>query len=750
LASRGVSGGFVIEVAAHAIWEFLERPQGTDHRAVQLIGGLNHLSTQRVVLQIVPDAFVRIQFGSVGGKKNRRNRCCISSVLSQLLTNAPTFDMAMCYLKMQRFIHIPDPYSLEYRMRYLWRAIKLLLPLKGLLVLYVGCTILLASVSSVPFGVGNVLLHHLRLAEQDPAAATVESGAAAGMEDTALHQGASATTKLKSGQDAVSKWINAQLVTWFGAGTSLLYALCLIILACLVVKGVLDFLVSYLQGYIATKLQMDATVRVMRHALTLDMDFFDNEKMGDLAVRVYGDTGTLRATAKVTLDMLEKPPHILFLIGIAAWLNWQLFLIGALGIPLMVVPFYTLTRKLYKNTYKAIDTQIDISQAGGQMLGGLRLVRAYHATEAEGRNFARLIYKYMGYSMRKIVLRAIQRPLTEVILGLGAILVLMVGSGQVMRGETSLENFMVFLAALMALSHPVKGLLSTLSDITEFVPSAERTFELLDRKPKIVEKLNAVELQPLQREIVFENVTLDYGRGPIFEGLHLSIRKGERLGIVGRTGVGKSSLLWLLLRFYEPKVGRVLIDGVDIREATFQSLRGHMAVVAQDTFLFHTTIAENIRYGRPGASQEDLVTAAQAAAIHDEIMSFPEGYQTVTGHGGAALSGGQRQRLSVARAILRAAPVLLLDEATSAMDTEREAHVQAALDKLACGRTSIVIAHRLSTIRGCDRIVVFADTGGIEKIGTHAELLATSPTYKRLWDRLAGRKDATIDDAAAD
>jgi len=635
-------------------------------------------------------------------------------------------------------------------LRYLWRAIKLLLPLKGLLALYIGCTLLLAAVSSAPLGVGNALLYNLRLAAQDAAAAPVELGEAASAALPAAPQGAHKASRLTPDQDDVSKWANTKLVSWFGTGMSLVYALCLIILACLVVKGVLDFLVSYLQGYISTKLQMDATVRVMRHALTLDMGFFDSEKMGDLAVRVYGDTSTLRATAKVTLDMLEKPPHILFLIAVAVCLNWQLFLIGALGIPLIVVPFYTLTRKLYKNTYKAIGTQIDISQAGGQMLGGLRLVRAYNATDAEGRNFARLIYKYMGYAMRKIVIRAIQRPLTEVILGLSVVLVLIVGSGQVMRGEKSLESFVIFLIALGTLAHPVRGLLSTLSDIAEFVPSAERTFELLDRKPKIVEKPGAVELQPLQREIVFESVTLDYGRGPIFQGLDLAIRKGERVGIVGRTGVGKSSLLWLLLRFYEPKEGRIRIDGVDIRDVTFHSLREHMALVAQDTFLFHTTIEENIRYGRPGATKEEIVAAAKAAAIHDEIVSFPEGYQTVTGHGGAALSGGQRQRLSVARAILRDAPILLLDEATSAMDSEREAQVQAALEKLAQGRTSIVIAHRLSTIRGCDRIVVFADTGGIEKVGTHDELLSVSPTYKRLWDRLAGRKDATVDDAAAD
>lgn len=615
-------------------------------------------------------------------------------------------------------------------MKYLWRAVKLLFPLKHLLVAYVVVTMLLAAVSSAPLGLGNVLLYHL----QQGATSVPGSGAAQPESEEAKPK----AKEFKADKDTISRWANTHLTAWLGTGQSLVYGLCGLILACLVVKGVLDFITSYLQGYISTKLQMDATVRVMRHALTLDIGFFDKEKMADLGVRIYGDTGTLRATAKVTLDMLEKPPYILFLACMAVYLNWQLFLVGLIGVPIIVVPFYLLTRKLYKNTRKAIGTSIDMSQAGGQVLGGMRMVRAYNAVESEGENFARLCYKYMGYVMRKVIIRAAQRPMTEVLMGVGVILVMMVGSGQVLSGQTSVENFITFLAALGMLASPTRGFLNTLGDIAEFVPSAERTFELLDYRPKIVEKPNAVPCPRLAREISFENLTLDYGRGPVFQNLSFTVRKGERVGIVGRTGIGKSSLIYMLLRFYDPVAGAIKIDGVDLRDVTFTSLREQMALVSPDTWLFHTSIEENIRYGKPGATLEEVMEAAKAAAIHDEIMSFPDGYKTVTGAGGASLSSGQRQRVAVARAILRNAPILLLDEATSAMDTSSEARVQAALDRLSEGKTSIVIAHRLSTVKTADRIVVFAETGGIEAIAPHDELLRISPTYKRLWDRLAG------------
>ncbi|MCY3023426.1 MAG: ATP-binding cassette domain-containing protein, partial [Planctomycetota bacterium] len=299
--------------------------------------------------------------------------------------------------------------------------------------------------------------------------------------------------------------------------------------------------------------------------------------------------------------------------------------------------------------------------------------------------------------------------------------------------------FIIFVGALMLLRSPFMAMVSTMGEIAELLPSAERTFEVLDVKPTVLDAPNAVPCPQLKRQIVFENVSFDYGRGPVLRDLNLAVNAGEKIGIVGRTGVGKSTLLALMLRFYDPTSGRILVDGVDIRAATLRSVRAQMALVAQQSFLFHATVAENIRYGKPGATDEEVIAAAKTAMIHDEIMAQPLGYETLCGErGGELFSGGQRQRIAVARAVLRNAPILLLDEANSALDAFSERRVQEALDKLVVSRTSLIVAHRLSTLRNVDRIVVFGDGGGIEAIGTHQELLTGSPSYRLLWQEQQG------------
>jgi len=280
---------------------------------------------------------------------------------------------------------------------------------------------------------------------------------------------------------------------------------------------------------------------------------------------------------------------------------------------------------------------------------------------------------------------------------------------------------------------PATAMMLTLGELAEFLPSAERTFEILDVKPTIIEQPNAPVCPRLKQHLVFENISFDYGRGQILKNFTLSIAAGEKIGIVGRTGVGKSTLLSLLMRFYDPSAGQILIDGININSVSLSSLRAQIALVNQTPFLFQTTVADNIRYGRPNASDEDVIEAAKAARIHDEIMQQPLAYKTLCGErGGELFSGGQRQRIAVARAILRNAPILLLDEATSALDAYSERRVQEALDKLVVNRTSLIVAHRLSTLRNTDRILVFGDNGGLEAIGTHDELLRSSPTFRIL------------------
>jgi ABC-type multidrug transport system fused ATPase/permease subunit len=336
--------------------------------------------------------------------------------------------------------------------------------------------------------------------------------------------------------------------------------------------------------------------------------------------------------------------------------------------------------------------------------------------------------------------RSIQRPLTELMLGVGLVGVLLYGGLQSIKQPGYIHNFLAFVGALGMLYGPLRAMMGTTVEMSELLPSAERTFEVLDLKPVIAQAPDAIECPKLKQAIEFKDVTFEYpGRGNVFEKLNLTIHAGEKIGIVGPTGVGKSTLLSLLMRFYDPIQGQVSIDGVNIKNTTLSSLRAQMAFVNQRPFLFHDSVMENIRYGRPDATDEEVMEAAKKAMVHDEIMAQPEGYKTLCGErGGELFSGGQGQRICVARAILRQASILLLDEATSSLDTFSERRVQEALDKLVENCTSVIVAHRLSTLRNVNRLVVFGEKGGIEAIGPHDELLKSSVTYRKLWSEQSG------------
>jgi ATP-binding cassette, subfamily B, bacterial MsbA len=606
--------------------------------------------------------------------------------------------------------------------RYFFRAVKLLRPYAWLLAVYVIFTAIAAVFNAAPVALGKAYLEHL------------QRGGSGEMDVLG-----------KSAPTDVFHCVDDTLVSWFGNDPyTYLYGICVIIIVCVALKGFCDFLTSFTSAWIAQRLQMDAMERLMNHVLSLDIGFHDRRKMGDLVSRMVGDTNCLRITAKLTLEFIEKPPQIIFLVIMAVALSWKLFLIGAIGLPLVIGPIMTFTRRIYKHAMRARVQAADMAEDMLQDLTGMRTVHAYEAVKAEGENFNLLAEKFFHSCMRMSRNRALLKPISETLMMVGGIAVLAVGSTWVLKGEMTLASFVAFLAALSMCYNPLRGMLSSFGELAEFVPSAERAFELLDTKPKIVDAPNATVCPTLQKEIVFERVTLDYGRGPVFRDLDLRIKVGERIGIAGRTGIGKSTLLSLLLRFYDPTGGRILIDGEDIRNVKLSSLRVQMALVTQDPFLFHTTIEDNIRYGKPGASMDEIASAAKAAAVHDEILQQPDGYKTIVGERGVTLSGGQRQRISVARAILRNAPILLLDEATSALDSSIEKQVQDALDELSRGRTTLVVAHRLSTIRTADRIVVFSDEGGIEAVAPHDELLQTSATYRHLWERQSGHTASPV------
>jgi len=595
-------------------------------------------------------------------------------------------------------------------MKDLWRAFKLVLPHRGMLAIYLLTSLGLAVFGSAPLILLKTFLNKLQR--------------------TPPH-------------DAPGRYVDELLTAQFGSGKEYIYALCILTFGLWVMKAIFDFLNTYIVAWLSQRLRLEAMEQVMRKLLLLDQPFFDKQKVGDMVSRMVLDGENLRRVVKLFLDFVRQPFMVVSLVAIAVYYDPYLFLIGAIGVPFVVVPLFKVVRSVGRQTRKYLEKSAEMTQAMLQNLQGMRIIHAYEASEKEGNSFAAMAQSLFRTGMRRSRSRAMQHPLTEMMLGAGLVGVMFVGGVKFFDDPNAdPSGFLIFIAALGLSYGPVRAMMGSIAELAELLPSAERTFEILDVKPTIVDLPDAQPCPLLKKEIVFENVSFDYGRGMVLNKLNLSIRAGEKIGIVGRTGVGKSTLLSLLLRFYDPTAGRVLIDGVDIRHSTLATLRVQMALVNQSPFLFHASVADNIRYGKPNASDEEVAEAAKLAMVHDEVMAQPEGYQTLCGErGGELFSGGQRQRIAVARAILRNAPILLLDEATSALDADSERRVQEAIDKLVISRTSLIVAHRLSTLRNVDRILVFGDEGGIEAIGTHQELMITSKTYHLLWMQQHGGKD---------
>jgi subfamily B ATP-binding cassette protein MsbA len=368
-----------------------------------------------------------------------------------------------------------------------------------------------------------------------------------------------------------------------------------------------------------------------------------------------------------------------------------------------------------------------------ETISGSRIVKAFGMEDYENRRFAKENERLFKLIMKSVSIRAISSPLMEFLGGLGIAAIILYGGYQVIYGMSTPGTFFSFLAALLMLYEPAKRLTNVYNTVQQGLAGAERVFSVIDTVPEILDRPGAKPLPRILRSIDIDHVTFCYDETPVLKDIKLEIRAGEVVAFAGMSGGGKTTLVNLIPRFYDVTEGRILIDGRDIRDVTSDSLREQIAIVTQQTILFNDTIRNNIAYGDIRKSEEDIIRAARAANAHDFIMKLPKGYETAIGEQGVKLSGGERQRISIARALLKDAPILILDEATSALDTEAEVEVQEALNELMKGRTTLVIAHRLSTIRNADRIIVLAD-GRIVEEGTHEALLAKEGEYYKLYN----------------
>ena len=487
-------------------------------------------------------------------------------------------------------------------------------------------------------------------------------------------------------------------------------------------------LVAWVQERVVADFRRDMYVRLMG----ADLGFFVNTETGNLIARFTSDSAVLRSSLlRAMTGAIRHGLKLVALVGVMVYQEWLLALMAVVVFPLAAWPIVSIGRRIRRAAAIMQARIADLTIRLDETFPAARLIKAFRMERGEIARAATAIEQVFKRSYRAARIAAITRPVMEALSGVMVAGVILVGGSMVIAGSMTTGEFSSFLGALLLSYQPVKALAGLNNVLQEGLAAAQRVFAVLDIEPDIVDAPNAKPISVAGGEVRFDAVRFSYNGGvPAVAGVDLIAPAGATIALVGPSGAGKSTLLNLIPRFYDVDEGTISVDGHDIRRVTLASLRDSIALVSQEVTLFNDTIRDNIAYGRPDATMEEIVEAAKNAGAHDFIEALPDGYETPAGELGERLSGGQRQRISIARAMLKDAPILLLDEATSSLDTESERAVQAALDRLKTGRTTIVIAHRLSTVVGSDLIYVI-ERGRVVESGTHAELISAGGAYAR-------------------
>ncbi len=501
-----------------------------------------------------------------------------------------------------------------------------------------------------------------------------------------------------------------------------------------VVKGICDFGQYFLMAYVGQSVIKDLREEMFSKLENMSVGFFVKHSTGELLSRMNNDVSLVQgAMTSAITGVVRDSVTVVALVFVVFYRDFWLALIAMLVFPLAVYPLLQFGRKLKRYSRRMLISLEDITERLNETITGIRIVKAFAMEDYERSRFSEVNQTLFNAFMRRFKVRALSNPVMETLGGFGVCAIVYYGGYQVVTGQSTQGTFFSFMAALFMLYEPIKRINEVNINIQEGISAGERIFALVDAPPEVVDRPTAVVLETVEKEIIFDTVSFAYEDQAILKSLNIHVKAGEAVAIVGESGVGKSTLLDLLPRFYDVTDGRILIDGHDIRDLTQRSLREKIGIVTQQTILFDDTIRNNIAYGRPDLPLESVIEAAKAAHAHDFVIALPNGYDTAIGENGIKLSGGERQRIAIARALLKNPPVLLLDEATSNLDSDSEKAVQKALEELMRGRTTIVVAHRLSTIRNVDRIYVMVD-GQIAEQGSHDELLSKNGEFARLYN----------------